>query len=74
MKKKIAGLLVLLAIYLVAVVIGALFFIVMRKYGVDVLVSVLLADILATIFVWLTGVLFKTASVYKFSFRRKLFL
>ena len=64
MKKKIIGLLILLAIYLVAIAIGALYFVVLRKFGVNVLASVLLADILATIFVWLMGLVFKTASVY----------
>ena len=64
MKKKIGGLLILLAIYLIAVAIGALYFIVLRKFGLNVLLSVLLADVLATIFVWLTGLIFKTASVY----------
>ncbi|MCR4911947.1 MAG: DUF1295 domain-containing protein [Bacilli bacterium] len=64
MKKKISGLLILLIVYLIAALIGVLYFIAMRKYGLNVLVSVLLADMLATIFVWLMGILFKTSSVY----------
>ena len=64
MKKKIVGLLILLAIYLVAVLLGALYFKAFTLFGLNVLVSVLLADILATIFVWVTGLIFKTASVY----------
>lgn len=64
MKKKIVGLLILLSIYLIAITLGVLYFIVFTKFGLNILVSVLLADVLATVFVWLSGLIFKTASVY----------
>ena len=64
MKNKIVGLLILLFIYVLAIAIGVVYFIVFTKFGLNDLLSVLLADVIATIFVWLTGLLFKTASVY----------
>lgn len=64
MKNKIVGLLILLFIYALAIAIGVVYFIVFTKFGLNDLLSVLLADVIATIFVWLAGLLFKTASVY----------
>ena len=63
MKKKVIGLLILLAIYLIASGIGVgLFFLLEGK--MDILLNVLVCDVIATIFVWATGLIFKTASVY----------
>ena len=64
MKNKIIGLSVLFFVYLAAVVIGALLFVVFKNAGMNDYFAVLLADIAATIFVWLMGLLFKTASMY----------
>lgn len=63
MKKKIYGLLILLSIYLIATAIGlGSFYLLNGK--VDILVNILISDVIATIFVWATGLIFKTASVY----------
>ena len=64
MKNKIIGLSVLFFVYLAAVVIGALLFVVFKNAGMNDYFAVLLADIAATVFVWLMGLLFKTASMY----------
>lgn len=64
MKKKIIGLVVLLFVYLIAITIGVLTYIGFNSLGLNDYLAVLLADIAATIFVWLMGVIFKTASMY----------
>lgn len=63
MKKKIYGLLILLSIYLIATAIGLTSFYLLNG-KVDILVNILISDVIATIFVWATGLIFKTASVY----------
>ncbi len=63
MKKKAVGLLVLLVVYLSAIAIGTTSFILLKNY-LYFLVNILVADVLANIFVWLCGVIFKTASMY----------
>ena len=63
MKKKTQGLLILLGIYVVALFIGIIFFNLFIN-SFDVYVSILLSNVIATIVVWLFGVIFKTASVY----------
>lgn len=62
-KNKTFGLILLLLIYIAATAIGIFVFILLEKV-VNTLLSVLIADVVATIFVWFTGVLLKTASVY----------
>lgn len=64
MKNKIIGLTVLFFVYIAAAVIGGLLFVVFKNAGMNDYFAVLLADIAATIFVWLMGLLFKTASMY----------
>ena len=64
MKKKFFGLTVLLVVYIVAAVIAILAFISFEKLGLPQFVSILIADVIATVFVWLMGVIFKTASMY----------
>lgn len=63
MKKKIQGLLILLGVYLIALGLGIIFFKIFINH-LDVYVSLLLSNVIATIVVWLFGVIFKTASVY----------
>lgn len=63
MKKKLQGLFILLGVYLIALGIGLIFFKLFIEH-LDVYVSILLANIIATVVVWLCGVIFKTASVY----------
>ena len=64
MKRKITGLTVLLVVYILAVLIGVLVFVGFENLGLNDYISVLLADVAATIFVWFMGVIFKTASMY----------
>ena len=64
MKRKITGLSILLIVYLVAVLIGVLTFIGFNRIGLNDYFAVLIADVIATVFVWLMGVIFKTASMY----------
>lgn len=64
MKKKIAGLSVLLVVYLLATVIGVFTFIGFKNLGFNDYLAILFADALATVFVWFMGVMFKTASMY----------
>ena len=63
MKKKFPSLLILLIIYLVAIFIGGLVFVLLKDY-VHYLLAIFIADVGATIFVWFTGLICKTASVY----------
>ena len=63
MKKKAFGLFILFLTYLLAIGVGTgVFF--LLKGRVHYLVNILIADVIATIFVWLMGVIFKTASMY----------
>ena len=63
MKNKAVGLIVLLVVYLLAIAIGTCSFLLLKNY-VHFLVNILIADVIATVFVWLAGVIFKTASMY----------
>ena len=62
-KDKALGLLALLIVYLLALALGVGVFLLLNGH-VHFLVNILLADIAATVLVWLGGVIFKTASVY----------
>ena len=64
MKDKLLGLLVMTITYAIAVVIGIFSFLGCQKLGLYYLVSILIADALATFFVYLMGVLFRTSSMY----------
>lgn len=63
MRKKWIGLLLLTIVYLIALVIGGAFFIGMKD-TLPLLVNILIADILCTVFVWACGIVLKTASTY----------
>jgi len=62
--EKLIGLLILFIIYLLASVAGAFSFIYFEKINITYLLSIFLADVVATVVVYLGGVIFKTASVY----------
>lgn len=62
-KKKALGLIILFLVYLFAIAIGMGVFFLLKNH-VHYLVNILIADVTATVFVWLMGVIFKTASVY----------
>ncbi len=61
---KILGLLVLLVTYLFAFGVGLIVYHLALDYLSNVLQAVLVADIVATLFVWGVGLVLKTASVY----------
>lgn len=63
MKKKVIGLIALLLIYLIAISLGVASFFLFKDY-VPFLINILIADVIATIFVWASGLIFNTASVY----------
>jgi len=62
--KKIFGLLILLIIYLIASIIGTLSYIYIEKLDIHYLINIFICDVIATVVVYLGGVIFKTASVY----------
>lgn len=63
MKKKLLHLGILLLIYIAAVVIGGLIFLLLNKY-MHFILAMLIADVVATVFVWSMGLICRTASVY----------
>lgn len=64
MKNKIIGLSIMTVTYLIAITLGIFTFLGCQNLGLYYLVSVLIADVVATLFVYLSGVLFKTSSMY----------
>ena len=63
MKKKISGVLILLVVYVVSFIVGYASFLLLED-KVPVIYNLLIADVVATVFVWLVGIIFKTASIY----------
>ena len=64
MKKKIIGLLILLLIYVMAFFVGfGTYFLTSKVIG-DIIFNLLIADVVATIFIWIVGLVLKTASIY----------
>ena len=61
-KNKTTSLLIVFLIYLFAFFIGFLIF--RLTSNMNLLISTLLADIAATIIVWVFGIVFKNSSVY----------
>lgn len=64
MKSKIFGLSVLFVVYALAAVMGCFIFLAFKSIGLNDFLAVLIADVIATVFVWFMGVIFKTASMY----------
>lgn len=63
MKKKTLGLIALFFIYAFAVAIGGLLFYLLKDH-MHFFLAILIADAISTIFVWGSGLVFKTPSVY----------
>ena len=63
MKNKIIGIGVLFITYALAFLIGFFSYTLLEQY-MHFLLAVFITDVLATIFVWLVGIIFKTASIY----------
>ena len=64
MKTKGFGLTVLLIVYIFAALIGVGSYLLFSHLGLHDFLAILISDVIATIFVWLMGVFFKTASMY----------
>ena len=60
---KVFGLLVLLLIYIIAVAVGLLVFYLLKDH-MHFLLAILIADVVATIVVWASGIVVQTPSVY----------
>lgn len=63
MKKRSLGILILSFIYIFSFLIGLIVFNLIENQF-DIIISLLISDVVATVFVWLCGVIFKSASVY----------
>lgn len=64
MENKFFGLVVMTVTYLIAIVLGVFTFIGCQKLGIYYLASVLIADAVGTLFVYLSGLVFRTSSMY----------
>lgn len=62
--KRFIGLSALLLVYSLAIVLGIFLYIVLTNNGMNDYFAVLIADVAATVLVWLSGVILKTASAY----------
>lgn len=63
MKKKILGLLILLFIYIIAYLFGFFSFILIPN-SINIILKLFIADVVATVVVWIFGIVLKTASIY----------
>ena len=63
MKKKIIGLLILLVIYIISFFAGLGSFLLLPN-DMNIIFKILIADVVATIVIWIFGVILKTASIY----------
>ena len=62
--KRVIGLSALLIIYATAFVAGIFLFMLFERLGVNEYIAILLADVIATVIVWASGVILRTASAY----------
>ena len=63
MKKKILGSLVLFIVYVLAFILGLFIFNIIEE-EFNILISLLISNVISTVFVWICGVILKSASVY----------
>ena len=62
--KRTLGLLSLLLLYTLATVAGVFIFLAFEKLGLHEFLSILIADVIATVIVWAGGLILRTASAY----------
>lgn len=62
--KRLLGLLSLFILYALATVAAVVLFTVFEKAGMNEYINILVVDVIATVIVWLGGVLLRTASAY----------
>ena len=63
MNKKVKGLIILLIAYLGAFAIGLASYLLLEDY-VPTIWNLFIADVIATIYIWIVGIIYKTASIY----------
>lgn len=63
MSRKVKGILILLAVYLLAFAVAIFSFLMLEK-TFNVLINIFICDVIATIIVWIAGIFLKSASVY----------
>ncbi|ORX58516.1 DUF1295-domain-containing protein [Piromyces finnis] len=63
MNKRFLGLILLLIVYILASLLGIGLFILFKNIF-SVLINILICDVIATVFVWICGLILKTASTY----------
>ena len=63
MKKKIFGLVILLFSYIIATILGILFFKLFEN-KINLLLNIFICNCIATVFIWIIGIIFKSASIY----------
>lgn len=64
MKKKFFGIAILFIIYALAFFLSLVSYQLFMTTGMHFLLAIIIADIIATIFIWIIGIIFKTASIY----------
>ena len=62
--KRLIGLSALLVVYAIAIAAGIFVYILLKETGMNDYFAVLIADVAATVVVWASGVILKTASAY----------
>lgn len=63
MSKKVKELIILLIAYLGAFAIGLASFLLLEDY-ISTIWNLFIADVIATIYIWIVGIIYKTASIY----------
>ena len=62
--KRVIGLSALFVVYAMAIALGIFLYVVLSDAGMNDYFAILIADVAATVFVWASGVVLKTASAY----------
>ena len=64
-KKKLTGIFILLFAYIIAFIGGFITYLLLEKYlELHILMDIFLANVVATIIIWIIGIFFKSASIY----------
>ena len=62
--KRFIGLIALLVVYSIAIALGIFLYIILTNAGMNDYFAILIADVTATVVVWLSGIILRTASAY----------
>jgi len=63
-EKENLGIFILLISYVISIIIGIVSFNILEEYINNIYLKIFIADVVATIIIWIIGNIFKTASVY----------